>query len=146
VSLAADERIDTINPARVTIFGFDGYVPGSLIIGTGGGVWTGVAQVAGLTHNLVFDYSGGPVNGPVDPIFDFTADSIYTDQKLTTFQSTDSKNSPNPIEDGTPASNGGSVAVPTAADTAIPEPSTMALLGFGLIGLGTLRRRAGPRS
>ena len=145
VSLAADERIDTINPAELTVFGFDGYVDGTLTVGIGAPDWAGVALIAGPTHNLVFTYSGSAVNGPVNPVLSFSADSIYSDQKLSTFTATDSKNSPNPTEDGTPAFNGGAVAVPAAADTAVPEPATMALVGFSLLALGALRRGASNR-
>lgn len=141
VSLAADERIDTVNPASVMILDFAGYVVGSLIVGTGAGSWTAVAQPAGGSTNLVFNYSGPTVNGPLNPVFDFVADSTFSAQRLSTFAATDSKNSPNPLEDGTPASNGGSVAVPAEAVTAVPEPATWPLLGSAMVGLFMLRRR-----
>ena len=154
VSLADDEQLGTPgNDDMLVIYDFFGYVPGSLAIQDGAGSWTGEAVPGtgpyptgaddlefGDTEevNLVFRYTGIPTEGPQDPILSFTADSIYSAQRLGDFQAMDSKNSPNPLEEGTPATNEGNVAVPA---NPIPEPATLSLMAGALLSLGLLRRR-----
>ena len=161
VSLAADEQLDANTLSTLVIYDFAGYVENSLAIGVGAGSWdfdivatgpypTGADDLEredSADHvNFVFSYMvppNAPVEGPVKPIFTFTADSVFSRQVLGDFQAQDSKNSVNPLEDGTKATNEGNVAVPQFEQGGgeIPEPATMGLIGSALAALGLLRRR-----
>jgi hypothetical protein len=145
--LTNDERLDlTKNVAFFTIYDFVGLVPGTNMQPMN---WMFSSALTGITPpktlptddpaipNLTWTYTGPIVGpGPLD-LGDFSADSIYSAKTSVDFASLATKNTIDD-KDGTSVQNDGSVSAPV-----VPEPCTMALLGFGAAPLvGGLRRRS----
>jgi hypothetical protein len=161
-TLSGDAGLNSVQPSRLVIFDFAGYVPGSIFVpsanltGTTELVTTGMTTVPGTVDdptipNLVFSWNDGPFQtsgGPFPPI-DFNgigARSIFGGLGADTFAAITVRNNPDgvPGGTGTPIFDQGFITVPAA----IPEPATwgMLIMGFGMIGAGMRLRRRGPLS
>jgi len=128
-----------------TIYDFNGYVAGS--IASTDSNWIATAQLTGLTPsgqggivdnpaiwNLTFSW-----NGPTQVVGaegGFSAGSLYGNSQVGQFTFQAIK-----IQNGLPDQGQGSIFVPMG----IPEPTSMALIGGGLIGLAFLRRKLAKR-
>jgi hypothetical protein len=139
----------------VVIYDFHGFVPGSMGAGIPGawdfstaatgpveGTLTGPAVLFPpdtAVTNLVYRWRGGnlapsdPPGVPFDTIF---ADSIFPLVTAGSYEGQGTKVSVSALEDGKAQGSEGPVDVP-----AIPEPTSMALLGSGLLGFAFLARR-----
>ena len=142
LALAEDTKLDTSLgfEQALVIYDFAGYIDGS--IGSASGNWVTSTENVGpvidpeidpraddnpSVVNLVFRYIGPVIVGPQDAFDVVFADSIFNQQVLDRYQGQGTKLVPeNPLENETPTGTDGNVAVP-----AIPEPSTMSLLGIG---------------
>jgi hypothetical protein len=157
LALAPNTKLDTTRPFEqaVVIYDFSGYVDGT--IGSASGNWVTSVENSGPTEvpfieaipgeddpnipNLIFRYIGPSIAGPqlaFDVVF---ADSIYTLTVLDRYQGQGTKNiaPPDPFnQNNLPEGTDGLVSVPQ-----IPEPTTMALMGLGLVGLAVFHRRKG---
>jgi hypothetical protein len=88
-------------------------------------------------QNLVFQYiGGGTLEGALDDFEFLSIESTFNLVTVDNFRGQGSKNVPGDPSDEDAIGTFGSVEVPTA----IPEPSTYAMLGSALLGLGLLRR------
>lgn len=131
----------------LTLYDFAGYIPGTCIGPTG---WSCTAQNIGFTPdnvsptdnanivNLTWAYLTGPdllgqPNG-INSLGTFSAQSIYNTSTLVSYTARAIKN--NGLSNDTVANNVGLVDGPN-----VPEPATLGLIGFSLIGLGILRKR-----
>lgn len=166
VTLTEDSRLDSNSRWAhfFTIFDFDGYVDGSAtssnpdfvlstqdegLYNTQGAPVEQDGDDAGIV-NLTWTWmpcppdAFCPITNPatfalVGPISlgIFSADSIYSGEKLDAFQGQDTKDNPGFMEDGQRGINEGATTVPVG----IPEPGTYALLGGGLLLLSFARKR-----
>jgi hypothetical protein len=134
----------------MTIYDFNGFIPGSA---TSSADWLFQSLNVGTTSvniipydnpnipNLTWVYIGTGITGPKDSLNGlglFSAKSIYGTKQMGFFASDATKHDAvNTMIDGLVQINGGSVTVPT-----VPEPSTFVLLGTGLLGAFSLKRRA----
>lgn len=142
VAVATNERIETGN--YFTIYDFAGYQGGSITgpAGWGGSVSLSGGDVLGAApftddgslENLTWTYSGSVIPKGT-PLGVFSAVSTYGEEKLGEYAGQGTNASGQPLLDGRADPNLGETLVPQNT----PEPGTMALLGFGALGL--LRRR-----
>jgi len=138
--------------SRFIIFDFAGYVAGTITSGNANMApsiemtSTGLLLPPGFVDdptvpNLVFTWIGPAFTPPPDYAFTgYSAVSIYpgVDGDATVFSSLDQN-----VANGTPLYMQGHIAGPVALATAIPEPTTWAMmvLGFGMVGIGMHGRR-----
>jgi hypothetical protein len=159
----------SLNPAEkvtdgdfFTIFDFTGFVPGTNLQPAG---WSFSSSNSGVTPtgllplvnipggitddpsipNLTWTYTGSPaIPGPAD-LGAFSAVSTGNVTKLSSFNSESTEQSG--FTAGSKVDNFGTTATPvpptpTPVPSTVPEPCTLALLGFGALPLA-LRRRSG---
>ena len=149
VMLSPSGELDTLHSTVtefVTINDIAGYVSCSAPAG-----WSCSSALIGSTGyltsppdngsipNVTFTWTGtGDITGPVT----YTGFSIVSKDPNTTlgyWSDTDVKNDPGQTDDETTQGSVGSVNVPAPAP--VPEPSSLVMLGSGLIGLIGLRRK-----
>jgi hypothetical protein len=158
ITLDTLQQIDSNNVPVVTLYDFYGYVPGSLNVITPD--WTGddtatiTAPPSGalplggiddpLAINFTFTYTGvlpavgDAIEGVGDPVLTFSANSIYSQVRLSPFSSKASKDNDGGADEGTFAGNQGSYEAPQSV---IPEPASMSLIGGAFLALGAFRKR-----
>ncbi len=125
-----------------TIYDFAGYITSTA--STTAPNWTSSVQLTGVTpndqlpsdsgsiENITFIYNGATAQGPISGLGMFSVQSIYGSQNalgVFTYQAQKLT--------GTADQGVGNLVVPIG----IPEPTSLALIGGGLIGLAALRRK-----
>ena len=159
VDLSVLAKLDPArNPAFVTIYDFDGFIPGSQSATGGLGAsflassalsgpnaqWTVPADDPTVA-NLTRTYAGGAVGGSAFLGY-FSADSTFGTTRLDSYTSQATTDTPGRRTDNTPSSNIGSIAVPQwgPLSSIVPEAASLTLVGVGLLLVGVARaaRRA----
>jgi hypothetical protein len=163
-TLSDDSRLDTGDAVEdyFTIYDFDGYVANSIsVAGALNPGWAGTVSLDGVDVpgtspgtgiyppdnpailNLVFSYTGATIEGAAD-LGIFTAESQFgpgVNPNLSSYVAQTTNNTGTGV-DGNNQGWIDTVDTPRQGDTPIiPEPSTMALMGSALLGLGLLRAR-----
>lgn len=148
VDLTNDEVIDTgLNPAFTTVYDVPGLAGTPACTAAAGLSCAVTVQDTGVTAphtappddpaspNVTVHWTGTSGPGP-ETVGTLTLVDANGGQGLTAFSSEATKYAPGTPEDGTPASNLGSVTAPSP----VPEPSSLVLLGAALLGSAPLLR------
>ena len=152
VALSSDEQLNPADTSTAPVPGtfftlYDVSSTTPIIVGTPTG-WTASTQLSGITPSgispsdssslwdVTYTYTGAPLTGPSSFTgfsLDFAGNAMALGQF--SFQATQFNNT---ITNGTTDNGKGFSIIPAVAT---PEPTTLSLIGFGLVGLAFVRRK-----